>query len=285
MGDRGSRSVSPAPKADTGRHDVDVAGVGEPVVHGQFVAEFLVDFRQLLCQFPPRLFLSKLGPLFRRPGIRMSMMSGLMPVALHIDRQDRADFMPQLFELATVAARRRAGFHGDYAFWVLRHEGHELSTRNLDVPQNLVLSAGICFTCHDWGGGGDGSDGVLADWDRLAAITAQDDPLETLAATVDFEMLRPVLEKALDRPARLKGGRRTFDPVLMFRMLVLQSLHGLSLEQTQYLAGDQPSWMRFCQIGPETRVPDVNTLWDFRGELIAASALTTCLSAWIKPSR
>ena len=56
-------------------------------------------------------------------------------------------------------------------------------------------------------------------------------------------------------------------------MLVLQSLHGLSLEQTEYLVRDRLSWMRFCQLGPEDRGPDANTLWDFREALIAAGAL------------
>lgn len=118
--------------------------------------------------------------------------------------------------------------------------------------------------------------GQLGFWsitDRLAEISAQGDPLETLAAAVDFEMFRPVLEGALGRPPRWKGGRPPFDPVLKFRMLVLQSLHGLSLEQTEYLVRDRLSWMRFCRLGPEDRVPDANTLWDFREALIAAGAL------------
>jgi transposase, IS5 family len=109
--------------------------------------------------------------------------------------------------------------------------------------------------------------------ERLAEISAQGDPLETLAATVDFEMFRPVLEKALGRPPRWKGGRPPFDRLLKFRMLVLQSLHGLSLEQTEYLVRDRLSWMRFCQLGPEDPVPDANTLWDFREALIAGRAL------------
>ena len=109
--------------------------------------------------------------------------------------------------------------------------------------------------------------------DRLAEISAQGDPLETLAATVDFEMFRPVLVRALGTPPRWKGGRPPFDPVLKFRMLVLQALHGLSLEQTEYLVRDRLSWMRFCQLGPEDRVPDANTLWDFREALIKAGAL------------
>ena len=107
----------------------------------------------------------------------------------------------------------------------------------------------------------------------MAEISAHGDPLETLAATVSFEMFRPVLEKALGTTPRWKGGRPGFDPVLKFRMLVLQSLHGLSLEATEYLVRDRLSWMRFCGLGPEDRVPDANTLWDFREALIRAGAL------------
>jgi len=61
--------------------------------------------------------------------------------------------------------------------------------------------------------------------------------------------------------------------VLKFRVLVLQALHGLSLQQTDYLVRDRLSWMRFCGLGPGDAVPDANTLWDFREALIEASML------------
>ena len=86
-------------------------------------------------------------------------------------------------------------------------------------------------------------------------------------------MFRPVLSRALRRRDRGKGGRPGFDPVLKFRMLVLQALHGLSLAQTSYMVRDRLSWMRFCGLGPGDTVPDANTLWDFREALIAAKAL------------
>ena len=113
-------------------------------------------------------------------------------------------------------------------------------------------------------------------WDveeRLRELSAQGDPLEKLAATVDFEMFRPDLAAALGPRDRAKGGRPPFDVVLKFRMLVLQALHGLSLEQTEYLVSDRLSWMRFCGLGPGDAVPDANTLWDFREALVAAGAL------------
>ena len=109
--------------------------------------------------------------------------------------------------------------------------------------------------------------------DRLRELSAQGDPLEKLAATVDFEIFRAELSVALGARDPAKGGRPGFDPVLKFRMLVLQAMHGLSLAQTEYLVADRLSWMRFRGLGPGDAVPDANTLWDFREALIAAGAL------------
>jgi IS5 family transposase len=113
-------------------------------------------------------------------------------------------------------------------------------------------------------------------WDverRLGQLSERGDPLEKLAATVDFEIFRAELDAALGPRDRAKGGRPSFDAVLKFRMLVLQAMHGLSLAQTEFLVADRLSWMRFCRLGPGDAVPDANTLWDFREALIAAGAL------------
>ena len=68
--------------------------------------------------------------------------------------------------------------------------------------------------------------GQLGFWsveERLAEISARGDPLETLAATVDFEMFRSVLVRALGTTPRWKGGRPGFDPGLTHEDLPLRS--------------------------------------------------------------
>lgn len=118
--------------------------------------------------------------------------------------------------------------------------------------------------------------GQIGLWDvegRLSQLSRHGDPLEKLSVTVDFEIFRADLVKAVPRRDRSRGGRPPIDPVLKFRMLVLQALNGLSLEQTEFLVKDRLSWMRFCGLGPGDAVPDANTLWDFREALIAADAL------------
>ena len=81
--------------------------------------------------------------------------------------------------------------------------------------------------------------------ERLRWLSAAGDPLERLASVVDFELFRPELDAALGRSDRARGGRPPYDPVLMFRILVLQTLYTLSDDQTEYQLRDRLSFMRF----------------------------------------
>ena len=92
--------------------------------------------------------------------------------------------------------------------------------------------------------------------ERLARLSGLGDQLEAFFRTVDFEVFRPDLEKALASSDRSKGGRPSFDPVLMFRILVIQTLNNLSDERTEYLINDRLSFMRLLGLGLSDRVPD-----------------------------
>ena len=73
-------------------------------------------------------------------------------------------------------------------------------------------------------------------WDfeeQLARLTKGGDPLVKLAAVLDFEPFRYRLEKALKRSDGAKGGRPPYDPVLMFKVLVLFDTR---LKDSGYLA-------------------------------------------------
>ena len=100
--------------------------------------------------------------------------------------------------------------------------------------------------------------------ERYAALSAAGDPLERLAAVVDFELFRPELDAALERSDRTKGGRPPYDPVLMFKILVLQTLYTLSDDQTEYQIRDRLSFMRFVGLALEDRVPDAKSIWLLR---------------------
>ena len=55
---------------------------------------------------------------------------------------------------------------------------------------------------------------------------------------------------------RTEGGRPPFDPVLLFKILVIQATNNLSDERAEFLINDRLSFMRFLGLGLEDRVPD-----------------------------
>ena len=59
----------------------------------------------------------------------------------------------------------------------------------------------------------------------------------------------------------------------MFKVLILQTMHSLSDERTEYLIKDRLSFMRFLGLGLADPVPDANTIWTFREALTKAGAI------------
>ena len=91
-----------------------------------------------------------------------------------------------------------------------------------------------------------GQPGIFDRDERYAALSAAGDPLERLGLVVEFELFRGELDAALARADRARGGRPPYDPVLMFKVLVLQTLYTLSDDHTEYQIRDRLSFMRFA---------------------------------------
>ena len=111
--------------------------------------------------------------------------------------------------------------------------------------------------------------------ERYAALSKAGDPLDRLSAVVDFEVFRLELDAALRRSDGSKGGRPPMDPVMMFKILVIQSLYGLSDAQAEFQIMDRRTFGRFLGIEDGDRVPDETTIWRFREALVLAGAVET----------
>ena len=107
--------------------------------------------------------------------------------------------------------------------------------------------------------------------ERFAKLDGIGDPLLKIRAVVDWEGFRPILEAAQAKPRQSAAGRKAFDAVLMFRILVLQQLYNLSDDQTEYQIRDRYSFGRFLDLTPEDVVPDAKTLWRYRESLKSAA--------------
>ena len=111
---------------------------------------------------------------------------------------------------------------------------------------------------------------------RLAVISAKGDPLGMIDRVVPFERFRAEIEAAVLTPAKEKkstAGRKPIDVIVMFRMLVVQSLYNLSDEQVEYQVRDRLSFTRFLRLGFEDSIPDATTLWLFRETLAKAGLI------------
>ena len=109
--------------------------------------------------------------------------------------------------------------------------------------------------------------------ERYQRLSEAGDPLERLLELVDFEMFRADLDRVLGYKSGSQGGRPPLDPVVMFKVLVLQALYGLSDPQAEYQILDRRSFGRFLGLDDGDRVPDETTIWRFREALTKAGAI------------
>lgn len=116
---------------------------------------------------------------------------------------------------------------------------------------------------------------------RYEGLDAKKDPLVAIADAVQFELFRPKLRAALiasgqrsvGSKRKSAAGRKAWDEVLMFKIVVLQALYNLSDDQAEYQLRDRLSFMRFVGLGLEAKVPDAKTIWLFREALATAGAV------------
>ena len=116
--------------------------------------------------------------------------------------------------------------------------------------------------------------------DHPDRLSATGDPLEALDRYVDFEAFRSVLIEAPGYGDRPGGGRPPCDPVTMFKVLVLASMHNPGDERMEFLIRDRFSRLRFpgFRIGEAT--PDQKTIRLFREKLTQAGAFKHLFAAF-----
>jgi len=116
----------------------------------------------------------------------------------------------------------------------------------------------------------------LLDWQiRFKQLDKAGDPLAKLQNLVDWELFRTDLEPVRDKERKSSAGRKPFDVVLMFKVLILQSLYNLSDDQAEFQIRDRLSFMRFLGLSLGDAVPDAKTIWLFREQLTEVGLMET----------
>lgn len=116
--------------------------------------------------------------------------------------------------------------------------------------------------------------------EHLERLSEDGDPLEVLDRTVDFEYFRGWLAEGLGYGDGSKGGHPPFDPVSMFKALILQAQHNLPDAKMEFMIRDRLSWMRFLGFDLGGPTPDENTIRLFRYKLTESGALRRVMKAF-----
>jgi IS5 family transposase len=109
------------------------------------------------------------------------------------------------------------------------------------------------------------------DWqNRFEKLDKNGDPFVKLNKVVPWNSFRPALGTLRAREKKSNAGAKPYDVIVMFKILILQSLYNLSDEATEYQVLDRLSFMRFLGLRLGSRVPDAKTIWLFREQLTEA---------------
>ena len=122
--------------------------------------------------------------------------------------------------------------------------------------------------------------GLFSLSEHLERLSKDGDPLEVLDATVDFQYFRIWLVEGLGYGDGSKGGRPPFDPVSMFKALILQAQHNLSDAKMEFMIRDRLSWMRFLGFELGGATPDENTIRHFRNRLTEVGTVKRVMKAF-----
>lgn len=117
---------------------------------------------------------------------------------------------------------------------------------------------------------------------RLNKLTQLGDPLQRLSQGIDFQLFRDVLTERLHVEPLGAGGRKPYDYVLMFKILILQRYYNISDDQAEYQICDRLSFMRFLNLTLADDVPDSKTIWLFRERLTDLGLVEVLFETFLK---
>jgi len=112
------------------------------------------------------------------------------------------------------------------------------------------------------------------DWQfRYEKLDATGDPLVQLNKVIPWERFRSQVERIREKARKSNAGAKPYDAVMMFKILIIQSLYNLSDEAVEYQILDRMSFMRFLGLNLGAPVPDAKTIWLFREQLTQAGCI------------
>jgi hypothetical protein len=159
----------------------------------------------------------------------------------------------------------------DFGFELMRLKNHlgaprkiqtdlDLSTQSANISQIRFAQAV-------------GQRGFWDEQDRVARLQQKKPVLMRLSESIPWETFRPLLEKGYAQERKSNAGRKRIDPLILFKMLILQQLFNLSDEELEFQVNDRRSFEEFVGLGVMNSIPDATTIAFFRERLRKAGII------------
>ena len=84
---------------------------------------------------------------------------------------------------------------------------------------------------------------------------------------IDWSSFLPILNETFNKEKKSTGGRKSYDRILMLKIIILQTQYNLSDDQTEYQIYDRRSFREFLGLSIGDDIPDAKTIWLFKDEL------------------
>jgi hypothetical protein len=123
-------------------------------------------------------------------------------------------------------------------------------------------------------------------WDeqqRVTKLKEKKPVLRRLAKSIPWQSFRPLLDKGYVHERKRNAGRKRIDPLILFKMLVLQQLFNLSDEELEFQVNDRRSFEEFVGLGVMDNIVFRTRLqWPFSGSDSAKQGLSTSCSRCLR---
>ena len=118
-----------------------------------------------------------------------------------------------------------------------------------------------------------GQRGFWDDQKRVAKLQQKKPVLIRLSEAISWESFRPLPEKGYAQARKSNAGRKRIDPLISFKMLILQQLFNLSDEEGEFQVNDRRSFEEFVGLGVMNSIPDATMIASFRERLRKAEVI------------
>ena len=102
---------------------------------------------------------------------------------------------------------------------------------------------------------------------KLDMLNKKGNPLKKLNECINWNIFNRILENTFKKDRKDKRGRPHYNYVMMFKILILESIYHLSDDEMEYQILDRMSFKDFLGLSSEDNIPDSKTIWHFKNVL------------------